>query len=102
MKESNSRHPLVKKDPVFEIVVLPHHNLIGKNIDAFYQNLVADFGYFDRIVVISPDHFGLLKNPIESIPDALHQMCYGGVCVPASGLESYGSGVEIGRDFSLS
>lgn len=43
--------------PVFEVVILPHHNLTGKAIDDFYKNLQSTYHAFDRIIIIAPDHF---------------------------------------------
>ncbi len=46
-----------KNEKVFAII--PHHNLVNKDIDSYYQNLKNTYTNFNNIVIISPNHFGL-------------------------------------------
>jgi len=46
-----------KNEKIFAII--PHHNLVNKDIDSYYQNLKNTYTNFDNIVIISPNHFGL-------------------------------------------
>ncbi len=48
---------IMDRIPLYHIVILPHHNLTGKRIDQYYQELHDQYSHFDRIVIISPDHF---------------------------------------------
>ena len=66
---------------VFEIVILPHHGITGKRIDESYKKLRMQYSQFDRIVILSPDHYGTTKNNIESLPNSVNQVCYTGHCV---------------------
>lgn len=70
----------IVKNP--DIIVLPHHGLTGKNIDNFYQNLAEKNPHYERIVIISPDHFAKLSQPIESAPKNLQNSCFQDFCVP--------------------
>ncbi len=70
-----------QNDSVFEIVILPHHGITGKKIDEFYENIKKEFSQFDRIVIVSPDHYGTTNRDIESLPITLNQVCYAGHCV---------------------
>ena len=73
---------------IFEIVVLPHHWLTGKNIDNYYENLQKEFESFDRIIVISPDHFGKSKTHIETILNNIAKICFYWKCVKSSSLKN--------------
>ena len=75
--------------PVYHVIVLPHHNLTGKHIDAYYQNLRTQFSYFDRIVIISPDHFWQLQWPVETSFSDLREICYLTSCVKNLSLPKY-------------
>lgn len=86
--------------PLFEIVVLPHHNLTGKRIDEFYQDLKEKYRNFDQIFIISPDHYGFTRNPVESVPENLRQICYQESCVKAQPIDPYSHGVSLGSDYS--
>lgn len=88
--------------PTYEVVILPHHGITGKNIDAFYSDLQKTFIRFDRIIIISPDHFGLEKNPIGSLPSRLKKLCYLWACIQGEGVVPYASGSDIGRVFDAS
>ena len=50
------------------ILVLPHHGLTGQKIDEFYQKLSKKNYQYDRIIVLSPDHFANISRPVESSP----------------------------------
>lgn len=71
-------------------------------MDEFYQNLVAEFGNFDRIIVLSPDHYGMTRKSIGSIPESLKKICYQEVCVPGYPLDPYSVGTPTGYVFSVS
>lgn len=71
-------------------------------MDEFYQNLVAEFGNFDRIIVLSPDHYGMTRKSIESVPESLKKICYQEVCVPGYSLDPYSVGIPTGYVFSAS
>lgn len=77
----NTENPeKIVKNP--DIVVLPHHGITGKNIDEFYKNLAEKNKKYERIVIISPDHFAKLSFPIESAPKNLQKSCFQDFCVP--------------------
>lgn len=98
----NALIQLQELPPAYEVVILPHHGITGKNIDRFYENLRDEYGSFDRIVIISPDHFWLEKNPVGSLPVGLEQFCYLNVCIPWEGIAPYDRESEIGRIFDAS
>lgn len=81
---SCSRNPenteKIVKNP--DIVVLPHHGITGKNIDEFYKNLALKNEKYERIVIISPDHFARISATIESAPKNLQKSCFQDFCVP--------------------
>lgn len=103
----SSSHPSTRREidateelhPIYEVVILPHHGITGKNIDAFYADLQKKYRRFDRIVIISPDHFGLEKNPVGSLPKSLSKLCYLSVCIQGEGIDPYASESEVGRIF---
>lgn len=74
---------------IFEIVVLPHHWLTGKNIDNYYENLQKEFWLFDRIIIVSPDHFGKSQKYIETIPDIIAKICFYQKCVKSKSFSEY-------------
>ncbi len=49
-------------------VILPHHNLTGKNIDEFYESIKDD--NFERIIILSTNHFdfgyGFIQSSLEA------------------------------------
>ena len=45
-----------KDEKIF--TVIPHHNLVDKNIDEFYSSLKGKYWKIDNVVIISPNHFG--------------------------------------------
>lgn len=49
------------------VAVLPHHNLTTKALDAWYRAHAEQYIY-DMIIIVSPDHFSRLQQPIESTP----------------------------------
>lgn len=85
---------------VFEIVILPHHGITGKRIDESYKKLRMQYSQFDRIVILSPDHYGTTKNNIESLPNSVNQVCYTGHCVSWIWLSPYSDTVTTGGAFS--
>lgn len=90
--------------PLYHIVVLPHHNLTGKRIDQYYQELHDQYSHFDRIVIISPDHFWQLHQSIETSSAELPEICYLNACVKNSPLIPYLPRNEVWESgiFSLS
>lgn len=81
-----------KSDQIIEkpdIVVLPHHGITGANIDDFYKKISEKNPNYQRIVIISPDHFGKIQTNIESSPQNLKKWCFQDFCVPLKSLEKY-------------
>lgn len=73
------------------ILVLPHHGLTGQKIDEFYQKLSEKNYKYDRIIVLSPDHFANISRPIESSPQWLQKACFLQKCVNILPLDVYSS-----------
>lgn len=63
--------------------------MTGKNIDNYYENLQKEFRSFDRIIIVSPDHFGKSQKYIETIPDIIAKICFYQKCVNSQSFSEY-------------
>lgn len=97
----NTKNSFVDK-PIFEIAVLPHHGITGKNINIFYSDLQKKYKNFDRIIIISPDHFGALRKHIGSLPLSLDTICYRSSCVIGWHMLPYSADSEVWSIFNAS
>lgn len=63
-----------------DIAILPHHAITNQALDEWYKNYFKNHGSYDRIVILSPDHFANLRGQFVLWVAQTGSICFEWVC----------------------
>ncbi|MBP9780264.1 AmmeMemoRadiSam system protein B [Candidatus Gracilibacteria bacterium] len=79
-EQNSSERSFNREGGKIDVAILPHHSITSSALDDWYKHYFDINGSYDRIVILSPDHFANLRGQFILGVSRSGSICFEGTC----------------------